>query len=53
MESKTYQENYNDTLAEARMMTVEELKQVLRDWLAYHPWAVQAYEKALAEKVGK
>ena len=47
---KTGDENYKETLEEARKMTVHELKVVLKDRLAFHSWAVKAYEKALAEK---
>jgi hypothetical protein len=49
---KSAQENYNDTLDEARTMTVRELKDALAFRLAYHSWAVRAYEKALTERIG-
>ena len=50
IEYKTAKENYEDTLAEARQMTKRELESVLTQRLAYHGWAVRAYEKALDEK---
>lgn len=52
-EFKTREENYEDTLAEARQMTTVELQEVLRDSQAYHSWATLAYKKALDEKVQK
>lgn len=50
MEYKTRAENKAELLAEARTMTVRALRDALRERWALHTWAVEAYEKALAEK---
>ena len=47
---RTPKENYEETLLEARKMSTQKLKEILRQRLAFHWWAVKAYEKALAEK---
>jgi hypothetical protein len=50
MEYQTTKENFEETLAEARRMTKQELNAVLQDRLAMHNWAVRAYEQALQER---
>ena len=49
-EYKTAKESYEELLAEARTMTVRNIKVALNQRAAMHKWAVDAYEKALAEK---
>jgi hypothetical protein len=51
VEYKTTEENYQETLAEARTMTKRELESVLRDRLVTHSWAVRAYEQALKGRI--
>jgi CHASE3 domain sensor protein len=49
-EYKTAKENFEEALAEARKMTKKEIEDILRDRVAFHGWAVRAYEQALKEK---
>lgn len=47
---KTDKENYDEALIEARKMDASEIRVALNQRLAFHGWAVRAYEDALAEK---
>lgn len=49
---KSTEENYQEALADARKMTVRNIRIALNQRAALHVWAVRAYETALAEKVG-
>lgn len=52
-EYKTTKENYEDALAEARTMSIGEIKNALKDRNALHTWAVRAYEDCIAEYEGR
>jgi hypothetical protein len=47
---KSREENYRDALAEAREMETEEIKQTLKDRLAYHKWYVRALDEELVRR---
>ncbi len=49
-EYKTDKENFEELLIKAREMDKQDIELALRDRLAYHGWAVRAYEQALSEK---
>jgi hypothetical protein len=50
---KTFEELFQEELVEARKMSMEELQRLLKNRLAFHTWAVKAWEQVLQEQASE